>query len=54
MSTLAKGNSEAKPRRFPWLLLLLVAAAIYVFWGLPAQMGPRDVKIDYERARTDR
>jgi len=34
--------------RFPWLLLLIFLAGIYVFFILPIQMGPRHVRVQYE------
>ena len=43
--------SSRKKERFPWLLLLAVLATGYLFWGLPAQLGPRPVEVRVPKAK---
>jgi cell division septal protein FtsQ len=42
----AKPAAKAKPR-FPWLLLLVLLATVYLFWILPHQLGPRPVQVEF-------
>ncbi len=44
---------QRKPR-FPWVSLLLLVVGIYVFWILPAQMGPRHVNVQFEAPKSTR
>lgn len=47
-----KEPAPAPPkRRFPWLPLVLLLGTIYVFWVLPAQLGDRPVKVQFDEIR---
>ena len=35
-------------RPFPWLLLLVFLATVYIFWVLPRQLGDHPVKVDFD------
>ncbi|HTQ12004.1 MAG TPA: hypothetical protein VMI31_18220 [Fimbriimonadaceae bacterium] len=48
MSSASPGKPVSSKPRFPWILLLIFCAGIYVFWILPAQMGPRHIQVQYE------
>lgn len=41
-----------KPRRFPWLLFILLLGSAYVLWVLPYQLGPRRISVDFEPGPT--
>ena len=39
-------SKRAKPK-YPWVLLLLLIASVYVFWVLPIQLGTRPVRVEF-------
>ncbi len=41
--------SKPRPRRFPWLLLLLLLASVYGFWIHPLRSPPPPVRIEWRR-----
>ena len=51
----AKPAAKAKrraPRRFPWLLFILLFGSAYVLWALPYQLGVRRISVDFEPGPT--
>lgn len=43
-----KGSAPKKGKeKYPWLLLLLFLASVYIFWILPYQLGPRPVRVEF-------
>ncbi|CAN5641056.1 hypothetical protein BH11ARM2_BH11ARM2_25290 [soil metagenome] len=49
-----KKVKKRKGPGFPWLLFLLLAGTIYLFWILPARQGPRPVEVTFERGSEGR
>jgi hypothetical protein len=49
----ARYRQFSAPReRFPWLILLALFAAIYLFFIMPRQVGPRPVNVEFSRAES--
>jgi hypothetical protein len=46
-------SQRRRKERFPWLLLLLLLGSVYLFWGLPYQLGSRPVQVDFVEAAGD-
>jgi hypothetical protein len=43
-------KSQQKPRRFPWLPLVLLVASVYAFWIFPNQRGEYKVDVQFDSA----
>jgi hypothetical protein len=48
----ASAAKKKQPYRFPWILLLLLLATLYLFWIYPFQRGRPPVQVTFEPANS--
>ncbi|MCA1946699.1 MAG: hypothetical protein LDL55_01105 [Armatimonadetes bacterium] len=48
--TVARSSVQRRFDWVPWILFLLLAGSVWLFWGRPLREGPPPVQVEFEKA----